>query len=101
MKQKRIYEVTRVTYGPASAGINPASLFYLREHCATLAQSSDRAYEAARQRICGFLDSSNIYETQIMCLSVLRTDDKTVVDVCNLNGGVILTVIAEREATNE
>ena len=101
MKQKRIYKVTGVTHGPVSAGINPSILFRLREHCIALSQSSDRAYEAVRQRLCGLLDAMDIYEHTIIVLTSTRTDVKTVVDVGVLDGSTILTVIAEREATNE
>lgn len=101
MKQKRIYKVMEITYGPDSMAINQASLIYLREYCITVAQSSDRAYDTAKQRLSGFLNALNVYETQTIYSTALRTDHKTVVHVATFEGDTIITVLAEREATNE
>ena len=100
MKQKRIYKVKNIEED-GNTNCSIYVLHILRQHCIDLAESSDRAFPLKEARLTGFIGAMNIYEPGTFFWEAERCEHATLVQITTLDSRTVISVLSQREDTNE
>lgn len=101
MKQKRIYKVTNIEEDIGIMNYSTVVMNALRQLCIDLAESSDRAFPLKAERLTGFVAAMNLHESGLLFWSAERREHATLVQITTLSSTTLISVLSQREDTNE